>query len=226
MHLSSVRAFSDLHFPDGVDECHPVRTDGHRYVDTKVASEQVALQAHAAGEVDVTIIRPGDVYGPGSVPWTLWPVLGMGDGTFTVPDDGQGVFSPVYVDNLVDAITAAAVHPAAAGQVLTVTDDAPVTNADFFGHYAAMLGIDLPMAPADEIRDRFAQMEADDVANGRPPALNAETVDYLLRTGSYSCAKVRRLIGYRPQVDLAEGMRRTETWLRGSGFLPADPASA
>jgi NAD(P)-dependent dehydrogenase (short-subunit alcohol dehydrogenase family) len=38
----------------GVGEQHPVRTNGNPYVDTKVASEQVALQAHAAGEVPVT----------------------------------------------------------------------------------------------------------------------------------------------------------------------------
>lgn len=49
LHLSSVRAFSDVHFPPDVDERHPVRPDGHPYVDTKIASEQVALQAHAAG---------------------------------------------------------------------------------------------------------------------------------------------------------------------------------
>ncbi len=64
--LSSIRAFSDLGFPDGVEESHPVRPDGNPYVDTKIAAEQVALQAHAAGEIAVTIIRPGDVYGPRS----------------------------------------------------------------------------------------------------------------------------------------------------------------
>ncbi|MFC0040773.1 NAD-dependent epimerase/dehydratase family protein [Actinomadura rayongensis] len=48
--LSSVRAFSDTGFPDGVTEDHPVRPDGNPYVDTKIACEQVALQAHAAGE--------------------------------------------------------------------------------------------------------------------------------------------------------------------------------
>ena len=90
-------------FPDGVDEQHPVRTDGHRYVDTKIASEQVALQAHAGGEVDVTVIRPGDVYGPGSKPWTIWPLMGLAGGFFAVPAE-PGVFSPVYVDNLVDAV--------------------------------------------------------------------------------------------------------------------------
>lgn len=58
VHLSSVRAFSDLDFPDMVTEEHPVRTDGNAYVDTKVASEQVVLQAHGAGRIDARIARP------------------------------------------------------------------------------------------------------------------------------------------------------------------------
>ena len=68
VHFSSVRAFGDVDFPDGVDERWPVRPDGNTYVDTKIASEQVVLQAHAAGEIECTVIRPGDVYGPGSRP--------------------------------------------------------------------------------------------------------------------------------------------------------------
>jgi nucleoside-diphosphate-sugar epimerase len=59
--LSSVRAFSDTGFPDGVTEEHPVRPDGNPYVDTKIASEHVVLSAHAAGEIESVIVRPGDV---------------------------------------------------------------------------------------------------------------------------------------------------------------------
>lgn len=220
IHLSSVRAFSDLDFPDGVDETHPVRPDGHRYVDTKVASEQVALQAHGAGEVPVTVVRPGDVYGPGSIPWTLWPVTGMPAGLFAVPDDGSHLFSPVFVENLVDGIVLAGGSEAAAGQVFTISDGIGVTNADFFGRYAAMLGIDTPFVPAEELRARFAELEAADQAAGNPPGLNAETVDYFLRTGTYSIAKARRVLGYEPRIDLDEGMARTEAWLRGIGLLP------
>ena len=73
VHLSSVVTFG-LDFPDGVDERWPVRPTGVAYVDTKVAAEQVVLQAHAGGEAEVTVIRPGDVYGPGSRPWTVLPV--------------------------------------------------------------------------------------------------------------------------------------------------------
>jgi nucleoside-diphosphate-sugar epimerase len=43
---------------------------------------------------------------------------------------------------------------------------------------------------------------------------------YFARTGTYSIEKARRLLGYRPAVDLAEGMARTEQWLRAEGLLP------
>ena len=208
LHLSSVRAFSDLGFPPDVDEHHPVRPDGHSYVDTKIASEQVALQAHAAGEVAVTVIRPGDVYGPGSVPWTFWPVVGITSGTFAIPDDGAGIFSPVYVDNLVDGLVAAAATPAAAGQVITISDGRGITNLEFFSHYYRMLGREPAFLPADELR---AVLQA--------AGVGGDTVDYLLRTNTYSIAKARDLLGYEPQVDLAEGMARCETWLRTVGLI-------
>jgi nucleoside-diphosphate-sugar epimerase len=209
LHLSSVRAFSDLGFPPDVDERHPVRPDGHSYVDTKIASEQVALQAHAAGEVDVTVIRPGDVYGPGSVPWTFWPVIGISNGTFAVPDDGAGIFSPVYVENLVDGLVAAASTPAAAGQVITISDGVGITNAEFFSHYFRMLGREVAYLPADELRAVFEGI-----------GVGGDTVDYLLRTGTYSIAKARELLGYEPAIGLEEGMARCEAWLREVGLVP------
>lgn len=208
LHLSSVRAFSDLDFPADVDEQHPVRPDGHEYVDTKIASEQVALQAHAAGEVPVTVIRPGDVYGPGSVPWTFWPVIGISSGTFALPDDGEGIFSPVFVENLVDGLVAAAASEAAAGQVFTLSDGVGITNTEFFSHYFRMLGKDVAYLPADELREVFEGI-----------GVGGDTVDYLLRRHTYSIAKARRMLGYEPKVGLDEGMARCEAWLREVGLL-------
>lgn len=208
VHLSSVRAFSDGDFPDGVDESWPVRPDGHRYVDTKVASEQVVLQAHAEGTVAVTVIRPGDVYGPGSIPWTIWPVLGLPTGGFVLPSEG-GIFSPVYVDNLVDGIMLSA-GERGVGHVFTISDGVGMANEAFFGHYARMLGIELPTAPVAEVR---AVLERTGVG--------AETADYFLRQGTYSIAKATSALGYAPAIALAEGMARTEVWLRQQKLLPA-----
>jgi nucleoside-diphosphate-sugar epimerase len=220
VHFSSVRAFSDRDFPDGVDERYPVRTDGNPYVDTKVASEQVVLQAHAAGELDCTVIRPGDVYGPGSRPWTVLTVEAIRARRFVLPAMGRGVMSPVYVENLIDGVVRAAASAAASGQVFTICDGVGVSTKEFFGHYYRMLGRrGPPCAPTAVALALAGASEALERARGRPTEANRTTVLYLTRTGSYSIDKARALLGYMPQVPLAEGMRRTEAWLRDQRLL-------
>jgi nucleoside-diphosphate-sugar epimerase len=48
---------------------------------------------------------------------------------------------------------------------------------------------------------------------------NTTAVRYFCRTGTYSIEKARTVLGYDPQVDLDEGMRRSEAWLREVGVL-------
>ena len=50
------------------------------------------------------MIRPGDVYGPGSVPWTLRPFELAQGGQLAVPGAGDGQMLPVYIDDLVEAV--------------------------------------------------------------------------------------------------------------------------
>jgi nucleoside-diphosphate-sugar epimerase len=220
VHISSVRAFSDLGFPDGVDERHPVRPDGNPYVDTKIASEQVVLQAHAAGEVECTIVRPGDVYGPGSRPWTVLPLEFIKARRFLLPAMGRGVFSPVYLDDLVTGLTVAAQHPAGAGQVFTISGAHGVPTKEFFGHYYRMLGRRSPVCLPTPLAVAAASAAgAVERLRGRRTELNATSMRYLARPGGYSIDKARRLLGYEPQIDLEEGMRRTEAWLREQRLL-------
>ncbi|MGI8580354.1 MAG: NAD-dependent epimerase/dehydratase family protein, partial [Solirubrobacteraceae bacterium] len=218
VHISSVRAFSDAGFPPGVDESHPVRPDGNPYVDTKIASEQVALQAHASGEVAVTVIRPADVYGPGSRPWTILPLEAIRSGQFMLPARGRGVFSPVYIENLLDGLLLAAGAPEGAGEVFTLGDGVGVSSRDFFGHYFRMLARRGPLCvPTGVAVAAASAVSAGARVRGVPTEVNATTMRYLARRGTYSIEKARRVLGYEPRIGLEEGMARTEAWLRVKG---------
>jgi nucleoside-diphosphate-sugar epimerase len=218
VHLSSVTVFG-FAFPDGVDEAYPTHPNGVPYVDTKVASEALVLRAHAAGDVPCTIVRPGDVYGPRSRPWTILPVEEIRRRRFALPAGGRGVFSPVYIDNLVDGIVLAAEAPAAAGGVFTLTDGIGVTTRDFFGRYAAMLGRPLPAFPTPVATGLAAAAALGARAARRETEVNAAAARYLARTGTYSIARAREVLGYAPQVGLEEGMARTEAWLADQGLV-------
>jgi len=220
VHFSSVRAFGDSDFPDGVDESYPVRPDGNAYVDTKIASEQVVLQAHASGEIECVILRPGDVYGPGSRPWTVLPVEAIRSNRFVLPANGKGIFSPLYVDNLVDATLLAAERPEALGEVITVTDGAGVTCNEFFGRYSQMLGKSAPRGlPKVAAMGLAALPEAAAAIGGTSTESNRAAMRYLARPGTYSIEKARTLLGYEPMIGLDEGMAATEKWLREHGLL-------
>jgi nucleoside-diphosphate-sugar epimerase len=194
-------------------------------VDTKVASEQVVLQAHAAGEVACTIIRPADVYGPGSRPWTILPIEAIKARQLVLPGMGRGIFSPVYIDNLLDGILLAAARPDAAGQVFTIGDGTGVACAEFFGHYHRMLDAGRPrVVPTPVAIALAAAVAAANRARRAGSEVNPESVRYLAREGTYSIDKARRVLGFEPAVALAEGMRRTEAWLRDAGLLDGERA--
>jgi nucleoside-diphosphate-sugar epimerase len=213
VHLSSVTVFG-FAFPDGVDESYPTVANGVPYVDTKIASEALVLRAHAAGEISCTIVRPGDVYGPRSRPWTILPVQELARRRFVLPARGRGIFSPIHVDDLVDGIVLAATEPAGAGGVFTLTDGTGVTTREFFGHYARLLGRRLPAVPTGVAVPLAAAAALGARAAGRETEVNAAAARYLARTGTYSIARARVTLGYAPRIDLAEGMARTASWLR------------
>jgi nucleoside-diphosphate-sugar epimerase len=220
LHLSSIVVHGPS-FPDGVDETGPVRMTGNPYTDTKVASEHLALLAAARGR-PVTIVRPGDVYGPGSSPWTMRPVALMRSGSFRLVDAGRGILTPTFVDDVVEGSLSlldlsvpgqVALHPAAVGEVFHLTGGTGVAAAEFFGHYARMTGVRLRSVPSVALRALAPLLEV------LPLPFSPRVVEYLTHPGTYSIAKITRTTGWRPRVDLVEGMARTERWLRDRALL-------
>lgn len=222
VHLSSCGAYG-WHRPPDADERTPITVlSGNSYQDAKAASEHPVLAAHAAGEIACTIVRPSDVYGPGSRPWVLIPLEMLRRGLFFLPARGQGVFAPVYVDDLVDGIVLAAGLEAGSGQIFNLLGVAPARAADFFSYHQRWAGrsgkprsfstpVALRIAGAVATLSRLA---------GKPSEASRETMLMLCKEHVPSMEKARRVLGYEPQVDLAEGMRRTEVWLREQGLLP------
>ena len=54
---------------------------------------------------------------------------------------------------------------------------------------------------------------------GRQDETGPDAMYMLARKGGYSIAKARELLGYAPQVGFAEGIKRSEAWLREIGEI-------
>lgn len=223
LHLSST-VVHGASFPDGVDETGAVRMTGVPYTDTTVSAEHQALLAAAGGRVPVTVARLGDVYGPHSTIWTVRPVELMRRGMFVLVDGGHGIISPTYVDDAVEGALAAALSPAGVGEVFHITGGVGVEAAEFFGHYAAMLGRGMRSLPSVAAAVLTAPVDAVSRTLGWHPPLPTRALEYLTHPGTYSIEKAAKILGWRPRVSLDEGMALTREWLVDTGLVPATTA--
>ncbi len=212
VHLSSVAAFAFEARRELSEEAYPRRV-GSSYFDTKAASEELARR-HGA-----TIVRPGDVYGPGSVPWALRPLELARSGKLILPAGGEGLMTLVYVDDLVDATFRALVVPAAARGAFNAWDGAAVTTREFFGYFARMAGKQVRTAPDPLLKAAAVVLGGIARVRGVAPDLTLASLAYISRRHAYSTEQARSVLGWEPEVMLADGMARTEAWFRAEGLL-------
>ena len=205
VHLSSVAAWG-YDFRTDITEDEPLATHSpHPYIATKAASELIARK-HGA-----TIVKPGDVYGPGSQPWAVMPLELIKSGRIALPMKGRGIITLVYVDDLVDCIYRALTMPDGAGGAFTAWDGAPVTAKELFDNYARMLGRKgVRTAPTALLRPLMRIT----------PGVDPDDLQFLMRRAVYPNTRARAALGWEPRVTLEEGMRRTENWFREVGLLP------
>lgn len=218
VHISSVMVYG-FSFPAWVDESGPTSGDGNPYCQTKLEAEAAALTHRGEGGLQVVIVRPGDVYGPGSVPWILRPAQLMKRGLFALPDGGRGMMNQVYVDDLVDALALAATRDVDGG-VYNITDGEPVTMAAFYGPLATAMRRPLVRLPAPLIRSTVRVVGAAAQIAGRMAPATPEAVAFLQRPHGYSIERARTELGYTPQIARARGMAASTDWLRQIGVAP------
>lgn len=215
VHVSSIAAYGLPQRPQ-VDEDHPLDTStaNDLYGRTKALGEIRAVALAQELGLDLVVVRPALVYGPRSQGWTVQMLQLVQKGTPVLFGGGHGHAWPVYIDNLVDGMMLAAARPEAAGHAFNFSD--LVTNwRTFLGYYGQMCGRSPRQIPLWGAR--FLARANGVFHLGLP--LNPQRVRFLTSQAAYPTSKAAQLLGYQPRVDLAEGMRRTEAWLRQAGYL-------
>ena len=206
IHFSSVMVYG-FYYPDGVNEDSPVSGDNNPYCQTKIDSEEKLRTICAEKKILLTIIRPGDVYGIGSIPWVERPLQMMRQGIFSLPDDKKGLLNHVYLDNLLDAVFTC-LQKGVPDDTFVITDGRRTTAAEYFTKLAEAGGVNPPgYLPLWLLQAVAVSMNlAGKVFRFKPP-LNPEAVRYIERSGLYSNEKSVKKLNFKARVSLEEGMR-------------------
>lgn len=207
VHLSSVMVYG-FDYPQDVAEDGPVDGQGNVYNDTKLASERVALSFNDPQRLGVIVIRPGDVYGRGSLPWVTRPVQMLRRGVFMLPGRGSGVINHVHVDNLIDGVTLAVEHDAI-GEAFNISDGVATRCDAFFAPHARLAGVRrVPALPTWAVMLLMRLSQPWWRIRGQTPPASPTALRFLLRRHRYSIAKAQARLGYQPRIDLEQGMQQ------------------
>lgn len=156
----------------------------------------------------VTVVRPANVYGVGSLPWIDVVVAALRARVPLLVDGGTGNAGLVHVANLADALVLAAADDGAIGGTFNVCDESDVTWRRYFGDIAAMIGVELqPPVSYGALWDAARQDEQPEHFV-TPPAYRSIPLATLALIGAdnrYPAARIRRL-GWAPAVGYAEAM--------------------
>jgi len=221
VHVSSNSPFGFNRRPaDVFDESapyHPYMSYGR----TKMLAE-LAVKA-AAKELETVIIRPPWFYGPNQpARQTLFFTM-IRTGKVPLVGNGENRRSMAYVDNICLGLLLADSVRVAAGQAYWIADRRPYTMNEIISTIEDVMERDFGVTPARK-RVRLPGV-ASDVARIVDRGLQAaglysqkiHVLSEMNRTIACTVDKAERELGYRPAIDLAEGMRRSMAWMRERG---------
>jgi nucleoside-diphosphate-sugar epimerase len=169
------------------------------YAISKWEAEQGLRAIESSTGMQVVILRPPLVYGPGVGANFLRLMRSVERGLplpFGRVDNRRSL---LYLGNFTDAIRVCLDHPAAAGQTFLLSDGEDVSSADLIRRLALAMHRParlLPLPPS--------WLRAAGVLFGR----GAE-VDRLLGSLSVDSSKIRRELGWRPPFSMDEGLSQT-----------------
>jgi nucleoside-diphosphate-sugar epimerase len=171
---------------------------------SKFEAEQALIQLAAETGLEVVIVRPVLVYGPGvkanfheMMRWVLkgvpLPLGGL---------DNQRSF--VAIDNVVDLISVCLRHPQAANQVFLVSDGEDLTVSGLLRRTAAALGRPARLLPVPMFILRMAGRLL-----GKEPVIQR-----LCDTLQVDIGKTQRLLGWTPPLSVDAALWKTAQQLR------------
>ena len=177
-----------------MDEDHPLQAQSP-YSATKIAADALGLSFHRSFGLPISIVRPFNAYGPRQsaravIPTIISQALSGGPlklGTLDTTRDFT------FVEDTAEGFVAAAASADAIGEVINVGSGTEVSIREVVQKVGDIVGRELIV----EGDDRRMRPEKSEVSR-----LHSDS------------SKAERLAGWRAEVSLEDGLRRTTEWIR------------
>ena len=203
IYVSSIKVNGEYTEDKPFDENDLANPQDH-YAVSKWQAEQALRQLSKETAMEIVIIRPPLVYGPG-VKANFLRLLNMVNTSVPLPLASiNNRRSMVYIGNLVDAIITCAIHPKAANQTYLVSDKESVSTPELIRNIAQALGKRIFLLPFPIFMMKFLARLV-----GKSAA-----VDRLTQSLVIDSSKISQELDWTPPFTMAQGLEATAEWFK------------
>jgi dihydroflavonol-4-reductase len=218
VHCSTVGVHGDIERPPASEDA-PLRP-GDIYQVTKLEGERLAQAGAAETGVELTIVRPSGIYGPGDRR-LLKLFRGVARRRFVILGDGQIFYHLTHVDDLVEGFRLAGTVPGAAGRVYILAGGEVTTLNELVQIAADVARVPPPRVhlPVWPFWTAGVICEALCAPFGLEPPIYRRRVDFFTKSRAFDITRARAELGFAPRIDLRTGIGGTLDWYRRAGWL-------
>jgi nucleoside-diphosphate-sugar epimerase len=218
VHCSTVGVHGDVEHPPANEDA-PLRP-GDVYQQTKLEGEQIAREAGRDTGVEVVIVRPTGIYGPGDRR-LLKLFRGVARRRFVILGDGRIFYHLTYIDDLAEGFRLCGSVPAAAGNTYILAGGEVTTLNELTQLVAAEAQVPPPRLhlPVWPFWMASAVCEVLCAPFGIEPPIYRRRVDFFTKSRAFDITRARQDLGYAPRIGLREGIARTLRWYKQAGWI-------
>ncbi|MHA2024276.1 MAG: NAD-dependent epimerase/dehydratase family protein [Candidatus Thorarchaeota archaeon] len=220
IYCSTAETVGGVRFPPATEDTE-LRPD-FSYGESKILAEQAIREITTDSGLAHIILRPTGVMGEGDLYVMYEVVKELYNGkVFALPRDLSAQFMYTHIDDVVSGFVCSLTSMAALNNTIILCPDESMSWEEFVEVTTTELGVKPPRLRVPRFLAKFGIALLSPFKNRKKMTFfwHTKSVDMILSNRIYSNDKAKRLLGWSPEVTMAEGYRRAIKWYFEHGFL-------
>ena len=190
------------------------------YQASKCEAEKYLRAQEPASAMEIVIVRPSGIYGPGDMRLLKFFRL-IARGRSLMIGTGLPRYHLTHIDDLVEGILKCGRLSAAAGETFILAGPEAPTLNEWAAVVAEVLGASPPRVhiPVWPFLAAASVVERVCLPLGLTPPIFRRRMDFFTKNREFSIEKARRVLGFEPRIGVREGMAMTAQWYRSHGLV-------
>lgn len=218
VHTSTMGVHGHVKISPGNEETE--FSPGDAYQETKVEGELLAFKLAKELKLELTVIRPCAIYGPGDTRFVKL-VKPIKKRQFIMIGNGKTHYHFVYIDDLVNGYMLAGEKPGAVGEAFLIGGkDVPTLN-EIARKIAEILNVPAPKFKIPAWPIYYAGWACEIIFGlfNIEPILHRRRVAFFTKNRDFSIAKAQELLAYEPKVGLEQGLTSLINWYESEDLI-------